>query len=38
MSNSNTVPGTGIEPARVAPHAPKACASTNFAIQAYVLF
>ena len=25
-----TVPRTGLEPARIAPHAPQACLSTNF--------
>lgn len=28
------VPRTGLEPARVAPHAPQACASTSFATPA----
>ena len=34
---SVSVPKTGIEPARVAPHAPQACASTNFATSAFLL-
>ena len=32
------MPGTGIEPARLAAHAPKASASTNFAIRAYLYY
>ena len=36
-SSSILVPGRGIEPPWIAPHAPKACASTNFATRAILL-
>ncbi len=31
------VPGTGLEPARLAPHAPQACVSTNFTTRAFIV-
>ena len=34
VNRSLAVPGTGLEPARVAPHDPKSCASASFATPA----
>lgn len=35
-NSSVMVPRAGLEPARIAPHAPKACVSANFTTSAFI--